>query len=92
MPLLVPGAGAKLIRIKADAAHARLQAAFPPVPRCQTNDRIMSPDVSRKRAPWSGFVHVMARGNQGQPLFGDDQDRRRFLEALGEAKPWGSRL
>ena len=26
----------------------------------------------------------MARGNQGQPIFRDDQDRGRFLETLGE--------
>jgi hypothetical protein len=26
--------------------------------------------------------HVMARGNQGQPLFRDDRDRRVFLEVL----------
>jgi len=29
--------------------------------------------------------HVMARGNQGRPIFEDDLDRRRFLETLGEA-------
>jgi REP element-mobilizing transposase RayT len=29
--------------------------------------------------------HVMARGNQGQIIFGDDQDYRRFLDTLGEA-------
>ena len=29
--------------------------------------------------------HVMARGNQGQSLFGDDRDRVRFLESLGES-------
>ena len=29
--------------------------------------------------------HVMARGNQGRPIFEDDQDRRRFLETLGQA-------
>jgi hypothetical protein len=28
---------------------------------------------------------VMARGNQGQAIFRDDRDRRRFLETLGEA-------
>jgi hypothetical protein len=38
------------------------------------------------RIEYVGAVyHVMARGNQGRPIFGDDQDRRRFLETLGEA-------
>ena len=38
------------------------------------------------RIEYVGAVyHVMARGNQGQPVFRDDQDRRRFLETLGEA-------
>ncbi|MGO8764280.1 MAG: transposase [Limisphaerales bacterium] len=29
--------------------------------------------------------HVMARGNQGQAIYRDDQDRKRFLETLAEA-------
>ena len=29
--------------------------------------------------------HVLARGNQGRAIYRDDQDRRRFLETLGEA-------
>jgi REP element-mobilizing transposase RayT len=29
--------------------------------------------------------HVIARGNQGRPIFEDDKDRERFLETLGEA-------
>src|SRR5665213_1655480 len=29
--------------------------------------------------------HVMARGNQGQPIYQDDKDRWRFLETMGEA-------
>jgi REP element-mobilizing transposase RayT len=29
--------------------------------------------------------HVMARGNQGREVFGDHQDRQRFLDTLGEA-------
>ena len=29
--------------------------------------------------------HVMARGNQGRPVFGDPQDHKRFLETLAEA-------
>jgi putative transposase len=38
------------------------------------------------RIEYAGAVyHVMARGNQGQAIFRDDQDRRRFLEVLGEA-------
>jgi hypothetical protein len=35
------------------------------------------------RTEYVGAVyHVMARGNQGQPIFRDDQDRRRFLETM----------
>ena len=38
------------------------------------------------RIEYAGAVyHVMARGNQGQAVFRDDQDRRRFWETLGEA-------
>jgi len=38
------------------------------------------------RIEYPGAVyHVMARGNQGEPIFGDNQDRRCFLETLGEA-------
>jgi len=38
------------------------------------------------RIEYAGAVyHVMARGNHGQSLFADDQDRRRFLETVGEA-------
>ena len=33
--------------------------------------------------------HVMARGNQGQPIFRDDRDRRVFLEVLAE-RPKGA--
>jgi gluconate kinase len=29
--------------------------------------------------------HVMARGNQGQPIFDDDLDRKMWLETLAEA-------
>ena len=28
----------------------------------------------------------MARGSHGQAVFGDDADRQRFLETLGEAR------
>jgi putative transposase len=38
------------------------------------------------RIQYPGAVyHVMARGNHGQVVFGDDTDRKRFLETLGEA-------
>jgi REP element-mobilizing transposase RayT len=38
------------------------------------------------RIEYAGAIyHAMARGNQGCPLFKDDQDRRRFLETLAEA-------
>ncbi len=38
------------------------------------------------RIEFRGAVyHVMARGNQGHPIFRDDQDRHRFLETLDEA-------
>jgi len=38
------------------------------------------------RLEYPGAVyHVMARGNQGQPIFRDDRDRRVFLETLAEA-------
>lgn len=30
--------------------------------------------------------HVLARGNQGQAVFRDDQDRPRFLETQGAAR------
>lgn len=37
------------------------------------------------RVEFEGAVyHVMARGNQRRPIFRDDQDRRQFLDALGE--------
>jgi REP element-mobilizing transposase RayT len=38
------------------------------------------------RIEYPGAVyHVMARGNQGRQIFRDDEDRRRWLETLGEA-------
>jgi putative transposase len=38
------------------------------------------------RIEYPGAVyHVMARGNHGQGIFQDDQDRQCFLETLGEA-------
>ena len=48
---------------------------------------ILSPSMARPlRIEYAGAVyHVMARGNQGQSIFGDDKDRQRFLETLGEA-------
>ncbi len=32
-----------------------------------------------------GFYDVMARGNRREAIFFDDEDRRYFLKALGEA-------
>jgi REP element-mobilizing transposase RayT len=38
------------------------------------------------RIEYPGAVyHVLARGNHGQDIFGDDQDRKQWLETLGEA-------
>ena len=38
------------------------------------------------RIQYPGAVyHVMVRGNHRQAVFGDNADRRRFLETLGEA-------
>jgi len=38
------------------------------------------------RIQYPGAVyHVMARGNQGRPIFKDDKDRRRFLETFEES-------
>ena len=38
------------------------------------------------RIEFSGALyHAMARGNEGRPIFGDDPDRRRFLDLLAEA-------
>lgn len=38
------------------------------------------------RIEYPGAVyHVMARGNQGQRIFADDLDRKRWLEKLGQA-------
>ena len=46
------------------------------------------------RVQFSGAVyHVMARGNEGRPIFRDDKDRHRFLDALGEmTERFGVRL
>ncbi|MGD0059413.1 MAG: transposase, partial [Verrucomicrobiia bacterium] len=39
----------------------------------------------RLRVEFAGAVyHVMARGNERREIFRDDEDRRRFLEALGD--------
>jgi hypothetical protein len=39
------------------------------------------------RVEYPGAVYrVRARGSDGQEIFQDDQDRRRFLETLGEAR------
>ena len=38
------------------------------------------------RVQYPGAVyHVMARGNQGKPVYGDDSDRKVWLETLAEA-------
>ena len=38
------------------------------------------------RIEYPGAVyHVMARGNQGRPIFRDNADRKLWLETLGEA-------
>ena len=38
------------------------------------------------RSEYPGAVyHVMARGNQGRAIFGDDNDRKRFVETLAES-------
>jgi putative transposase len=38
------------------------------------------------RIQYTGAVyHVMARGNQGREVFGDNQDRKTFLASLEEA-------
>jgi putative transposase len=51
--------------------------------------------MSRKpRVHFTGaFYHVMTRGNQGQKIFKDDKDRKRYLEFLKEGqKRFGFRL
>lgn len=38
------------------------------------------------RVEYDGAVyHVMSRGDRREAIFRDDEDRERFLEALGEA-------
>jgi len=38
------------------------------------------------RIEYPGAVyHVMVRGNHGQVIFGDNQDRKAFVQTLGEA-------
>jgi len=45
------------------------------------------PHMARKlRVQYPGAIyHVMSRGDRREPIFKDDNDRRRFLETLGEA-------
>jgi len=45
------------------------------------------PVMARKlRVEYAGAIyHVMNRGDRREPIFVDEQDRRRFFEALGEA-------
>jgi len=39
------------------------------------------------RVQYPGAIyHVMNRGDRRDPIFGDDQDRRRFLETLGQTR------
>ncbi len=46
----------------------------------------MARKVRIVRIEYSGAVfHVMARGNQGRPIFSDDPDRKQWLQALAEA-------
>jgi putative transposase len=54
----------------------------------EEGDGGMMTDVMARplRIEYAGATyHVMARGNQGRPIFQDDQDRRWFLQTLGEA-------
>ena len=38
------------------------------------------------RIEFAGAIyHLMNRGDRREPIFRDDQDRRRFLDTLGEA-------
>ena len=43
--------------------------------------------MARKlRVEYPGAIyHVMNRGDRREPIFGDDSDRRLFLETLGQA-------
>jgi hypothetical protein len=43
--------------------------------------------MARKiRIEYAGAAHhVMARGNQGREIYGDERDRKLWLETLGEA-------
>ena len=43
--------------------------------------------MARKlRVEYPGAIyHVLNRGDRREPIFGDDQDRQRFLDTLGEA-------
>ena len=50
------------------------------------------PHSARKRSA-SGFYHVVPKGVAGQTLFGNDHDRKKYLEYLAEAKDeFGLRL
>ena len=38
------------------------------------------------------LYHVMARGDRREEIYRDDEDRRMFLEALGEVLPGSRKL
>jgi len=50
--------------------------------------KLWSPIVAGKpRVHFAGALyHVMSRGNQGQSIFKDDEDRERYLVLLKKAK------
>ena len=42
--------------------------------------------ASKRRVKYPGAIyHLMNRGDRREAVFGDDQDRLRFLEALGQS-------
>ena len=45
------------------------------------------PMARKLRVEYPGAIHhVMTRGDRREPIFRDDEDRRRFLATLGEAR------
>ena len=47
--------------------------------------RIPSPMPRKLRVQYPGAIyHLINRGDRREPIFKDDLDRRRFLEALGQ--------
>jgi putative transposase len=57
-----------------------------PLPAAEASD-IATAGMARKlRVQYPGAIyHVVNRGDRREPIFKNDQDRRRFLETLGEA-------